>query len=88
MAEKVECIVTGDAGKHSDCRCVTSIRTDARTYTRTEAHDRVKQSPGSIFVAQGGSKADLVPAEREGLKYVRTERNDTTTDNLLSVPRC
>ncbi|MBW2293695.1 MAG: DUF3892 domain-containing protein [Deltaproteobacteria bacterium] len=88
MAEKVECIVKGDADQHSDCRCITSIRTDAQTYTRLEAHDRVKQSPGSIFVAQGGSKADLVAAEREGLKYVRTEPNDTTADNLLNAPTC
>jgi len=88
MAEKVKCIVKGDSSKYSDCRCITEIRTDARSYTRLEAHNRVKASPGSIFVAQGGSKADLVPAEREGLKYVRTAPNDTTADNLLNAPKC
>jgi len=87
MAEKVECIVKGD-GRYSDCRCITSIRTDVRTYTREEAHECVKRAPGFIFVAQGGSKADLVPAEREGIKYVRTRPNDTTDDNLLSAPTC
>lgn len=87
MAEKVACIVKGDH-KYSDCRCITSIRTDVRTYTREEAHSRVKLAPGSIFVAQGGSKADLVPAERDGVKYVRTTPDDTTADNLLSAPNC
>lgn len=87
MAEKVACIVKGDS-RYTDCRCITQIRTDVRTYSREQAHDRVKQSPGSIFVAQGGSKADLIPAERDGVKYVRTKPNDTTADNLLSAPNC
>ena len=30
----------------------------------------------------------LVPAEREGLKYVRTAADDTTADNLLKVKDC
>jgi len=88
MAEKVTCIVRGDKDKYSDCRCITEIRTDAGKYSRGEAHDEVKRSPGSIYVEQGGSKANLVPAEREGLKYVRTAPNDTTADNLLKVRDC
>jgi hypothetical protein len=88
MAEKVTCIIRGDKDKYSDCRCITEIRTDAGKYTRTEAHDKVKRSPGSIYVEQGGSRANLVDAVREGLKYVRTAPNDTTTDNLLKVRDC
>ena len=88
MAEKVTCIVRGEKPKYSDCRCITEIRTDAGKYSRGEAHDKVKRSPGSIYVENGGSKADLVPAEREGVKYVRTAPNDTTADNLLKVKDC
>ena len=55
MAEKVACIVKGDS-RYSDCRCITQIRTDAKTYSREQAHDRVKQSPGCIFVAQGARR--------------------------------
>jgi acetylornithine deacetylase/succinyl-diaminopimelate desuccinylase-like protein len=88
MAEKVNCIVRGDKNKYSDCRCITEIRTEAARYNRQQAHDKVKASPGSIYVEAGGSKANLVPAEREGLKYVRTAPNDTTTDNLLKVRDC
>jgi len=88
MAEKVTCIVRGDKAKYSDCRCITEIRTDAGKYTRSEAHDKVNRSPGAIYVEQGGSKANLIPAEREGLKYVRTAPNDTTADNLLKVRDC
>lgn len=88
MAEKVTCIVRGEKHRYSDCRCITEIRTDAARYTRLEAHNRVKISPGSIYVEGGGSKANLVPAEREGLKYVRTAPNDTTADNLLHAKDC
>jgi len=87
MAEKVASIFKGD-GRYTDCRCITLIRTDARTYTREEAHERVKLLPGSILVAQGGSKAKLVPVVRDGLKYVRTAPNDTPADNLLRAPPC
>lgn len=88
MPERVTCIARGDKDKYSDCRCITEIRTDARKYTRLEAHDKVKASPGSIYVEAWGSRANLIPAEREGLKYVRTAPNDTTTDNLLKVRDC
>jgi len=88
MAEKVTCIVKGDVHRYSDCRCITEIRTDAGRYTRNEAYDRVKTSPGSIVVEAGGSRVNVIPAEREGVKYVRTQSNDTTADNLLSVKAC
>lgn len=88
MAERVTCIVRGDRDKYSDCRCITEIRIDAGRYSRTEAHNKVKASPGSIYVEVTGSKANLVPAEREGLNYVRTAPNDTTADNLMNVKDC
>ena len=88
MAEKVTCVVKGDSAKFSDCRYITQIRTDARTYTREQAHDRVKASPKSIYVEAGGSTAYLIDAVREGTKYVRTAPNDTKDDNLLKVKNC
>ncbi len=88
MAEKVTCIVRAERHKYSDCRCITEIRTDVGRYTRLEAHNKVKASPGSIYVEAGGAKANLVAAEREGLKYVRTAPDDTTADNLLRVKDC
>lgn len=88
MAEKVTCIIRGDKDKYSDCRCITQIRTEASTYTRLEAHNKVKATPGSIYVEAASSRANLVDAERDGLKYVRTAPNDTTVDNLLKVKDC
>lgn len=88
MADKVTCVVKGDSSKYSDCRCITQIGTATLRYTRTEAHDKVKASPGSLYVERSGSRADLVAATRDGIKYVRTTPNDATSDNLLSLPTC
>lgn len=88
MAEKVTCIVKGD-GRYADCRCITEIRTDAGArYTREQAHEHVKQFPNSIYVEGGGQRANLIPATREGVRYVRTHADDTLADNLLQVREC
>lgn len=88
MAEQVICIIQGDRHRYSDCRCITTIKTDVATYTRLQAHEKVEKFPNSIFVQAEASRAYLITAEREGLKYVRTEPNDTTADNLLKVKDC
>lgn len=89
MAEKVTCIVRGESYRYSDCRCITEIQVDGwKRYTRLEAHEKVKSSPGSIVVEGGGRTAALVAAERDGTKYVRTRPDDTTEDNLLAVREC
>jgi hypothetical protein len=89
MAEKVTCIVKGEAHLHSDCRSITQIKTDyGQVYTREQAYDHVKTNPGSIVVVGGGETSPLIPAEREGKKYVRTRADDTPADNLLQVVEC
>lgn len=88
MAERVTCIVRGDRSIYSDCRCITAIQTAEARYTRLEAHNKVKASPGFLHVQAAASRADAILAERDGLKYVRTEPNDTTADNLLTVRDC
>ena len=88
MADRVTCVIKGDSSKYSDCRCITQLGTANKRYTRTEAHDKVKASPGSLYVERGGSRANVVAATRNGLKYVRTAPNDSTSDNLLSLPSC
>lgn len=88
MAEKVECIVKGESHLYSDCRCITQLKTAANTYSRAQAHYLVDSTPGALYVEGGGSRANVVAATREGLKYVRTAPNDTTADNLLKVREC
>lgn len=42
----------------------------------------------SYFVDVNGSQVDVVVAKREGTKYLRTDPDQTTENNLLSLPEC
>ena len=60
-----------------------------RFYKKEVVHDEVKAHPGSIQV-NIFPYPDIVPAISPAPnyeKYVRSEPNDTTSDNLLSLPR-
>lgn len=78
----------GNSQKYSDCRCITTLKTTTISFSRTQAHDKVKANPGSLYVEKAGSRANLIAATREGLKYVRTAPNDMKEDNLLKVREC
>jgi hypothetical protein len=89
MAEKVTCIVRGEAHLHSDCCSITQIKVDGwKSYTRAEAHDKVATTPGSIVVETTDKTVALIPAKRGETKYVRTRPDDTKEDNLLKVKDC
>lgn len=67
------------------------IRDDSSGITAWKAkavlYDTVKASPGSIKVDRY-PYPDLVPAlSKYGEKYVRSEPNDTESDNLLKLPQ-
>ena len=56
-------------------------------YDKGVLHDHVTKTPGSIQVGIP-PYPNLVPAMSSGKeKYVRSEPNDTTHDNLLKLPR-
>lgn len=56
-------------------------------YKKAVVHDYVKNNPGSIQVSIS-PYPNLVPAvSTTGEKYVRSQSNDSTQDNLLSLPR-
>lgn len=89
MTERVSCVTKGESHKYSDCRCITAVgTTTGRRYSREQAHDMVKASPGCLYVERSGSRANLVPGLRDGVKYVRTSPNDTPMDNLIQLPNC
>lgn len=58
-------------------------------YKKDVVHDHVKASPGSVQV-NIAPYPNVVPATSSAPnyeKYVRSEPNDTTSDNLLKLPR-
>ncbi|WP_169924438.1 DUF3892 domain-containing protein [Natrinema ejinorense] len=92
MAREVVCVTTDDASIHNDCRCIETIGyqiIEDNTWTKTpaEVHESIEDGK-EYYVEHNGSKTYLEPAERNGTKYVRTEPNDTSRDNLLQQPSC
>ena len=56
-------------------------------YSKAGVYKRVKENPGSIKVYIFPFP-ELIPAKsKHGEKYVRSEPNDSTHDNLLKLPR-
>lgn len=56
-------------------------------YKKAVIHDHVKSHPKSITVRTSYGP-DIIPAiSSNGEKYVKSSPNNTTIDNLLSLPR-
>lgn len=93
MAREVVCATTDPNGPN-DCRCITEIGYEYEFMSTggskppEEVHDDIKHEDIDYFVAYQGKEIDLMPAEREGTKYVRTEQTDTKDDNLLELDDC
>lgn len=60
---------------------------EERFYPKGVLHDYLEKNPSTIRVKLG-VQPYLVPAtSSSGEKYVRSEPNDTASDNLLALPR-
>jgi len=49
-------------------------------------NDYITKDPGSVQV-KAGDKPALVPAEKDGVKYVRSMASDSASDLLLTLPK-
>lgn len=59
---------------------------EEKFYKKSLLHDAIKQ--GKTIKVKLGVYPDLIAAiSSNNEKYVRSEPNDTTSDNLLSLPR-
>lgn len=93
MEYQVECVTTDDSSAYNDCRCIDSIGIHSiiggiDEYSPEEIHDRIEEEEDSFYVEYRGSKTYLETASHGSTRYVRTEQNDTTADNLLKQPSC
>lgn len=64
--------IGGSGWKHS--------QTDAIYYIEARIH--------SYYTTGGGERANVIVATHNGRKYLKTDRDTTTKDNLLSLPEC
>ncbi|ASE62643.1 DUF3892 domain-containing protein [Chryseobacterium indologenes] len=58
--------------------------------TRLEIYNWIKNESGLAYVADGyGNQVKVITAETyNGTKYLKTEADNTTRNNLLSLPEC
>jgi hypothetical protein len=93
MVYKVVC-VTRDPTGPDDCRCITEIgfKYDFRSLRMSKKpekiYDDITEKNVEYYLEFQGTKIDLLPAERNGTKYVRTEQTDTEDDKLLQLDDC
>lgn len=64
----------------------TGIKVD-QFYTKESIHDFIKNYPNSYIHVDIHPNPKLVAVTNGNQKYVRSESNDTTNDNLLKLPR-
>jgi hypothetical protein len=74
---------------YADCRCLGSIEAieykGARrvVLTREEAYVLVSKGTDRLWVPAGNGFVPVVPVYWEGMRYVRTEPEDTSDDILV-----
>ena len=54
-----------------------------------DAIDAIETNKWNFYVSKNGKQVNVIIAKSAaGYKYLKTEADDTTTDNLLSLPEC
>jgi hypothetical protein len=94
MAIRIRCIKK-DGGNHenpyvaiTDIGWVDDSSGQQKSSTRLQMYDWVLAG-GYAYVQAGSAKAKLVTAiSSRGNKYVKTEADNTQSDNLLKLPEC
>lgn len=50
--------------------------------------EEIENGTGGYFVDVNGKEVKVEVADQEGTKYLRTDADETTENNLLSLPDC
>jgi len=59
-----------------------------RNRTKDEVWNLIKTGTNSYYTTEKGYVADVIAALRDGRKYLTTERDGITDNNLDELPRC
>ena len=57
-------------------------------HTVDDAISNIENGVYSYFVSKNGHEVNVIVASRNGRKYLKTENDGDTPDNLLSLPEC
>ena len=83
--------IKAKSAKPKDCSEVTHVwilggPNGSYFYEIDWLNDYITKDPGSVSV-KAGDKPVLVPAEKDGVKYVRSMATDSADDLLLTLPK-
>ena len=92
MTKKVTCINKPDRNSRYDAiQRLGGVKADGARWgcTRQECVDYIKSGNYQFYVEVGSHRVYLiVQKSASGLDYVRTDPDQDTKDNLLSLPEC
>jgi len=86
MSKQVTCINKAD--RYSSNERISHIGGTWGRITEDEAIRQIKNGTESYHVRVGVNDVKIIVASRLGTEYLKTERDGTTADNLLSLPDC
>lgn len=87
MALQVTCI-TKRGGHYNAHERIQAIGGVNWSHTEDQAIANVERNPESYYVAAGGKSVWVVVAKHNGRKYLKTQPDGYSPDNLLSLPEC
>lgn len=67
---------------------IVSVGGDWGKVSTEEAIRHIEYGTYSYYVKVGSNESKVIVATRLGTKYLKTEADTTTVDNLLSLPTC
>jgi hypothetical protein len=85
MATEITCIVPD--GSDPDNR-IDEVGGPGWKKSEDTVIDEIDNQGRDYFVKVNGAQVDVVVRDREGRKYLRTDPDKTTENNLLSLPEC
>lgn len=91
MPSQITCITKPDReNTHEAIQYVGGIRGSGSQFyiSRRECADDIDSGRDSYFVHVGLYKTNVTTYQRNGEKFIRTNADATTTDNLLSLKSC
>ena len=91
MAIRIDCINKDDRySPHERIQNVGGPNDDGTRWriTLDEAITGIQEGRWAFYVHAGGRTVNVIVAEHEGRKYLKTEADGYSPDNLLSLPEC
>jgi len=92
MAERkqISCINKNNrSGAYERIENVGGIHNGSRwKYSLNDAIRYTENGTYSFYTSVGGHVRNVIVASRNGVKYLKTESDSDTPDNLLSLPEC